>query len=144
MQKLLSKLFIEQFYKLNAGFFLVIFIAMFGIMSGAETMQLHYALMRSITSSGTSMSIAFAVFALYNFKCISFGLKELNKPANNFLYNLQGISSRRQWVLYLYCHSSMYLPVLIYGLITVGVGFSLGHYVAGVVVLLWQLYSKVH
>ncbi len=138
MEQLLSRLLIEKFYKLNAGFFLVIFIALFGIMSGVDTMRLHYALMQSITSSGLYMCAGLAVFTLYNFKCTAFGLKELNQPENSFLYHMQGLPNARQLLLYLYCHSSLYLPVMVYGLITAYVGFSTGHIAAGCVMVLWQ------
>ncbi len=136
---ILSQLFIVRFYKLNAGLFLVAFIALFGIMSGIDTINFHHALMRAITGSASNMLIAFVVFGLYNFKCISFSLKEIQKPENDFLYQVQGISNLRQIAQYTWCHTSLYLPVLLYGVIAALIGFKEGHIMLATSMLLWQV-----
>ncbi len=138
MAGVISKLFIQRFYKVNAGLFLVSFIALFGIMSGVDTLNFHHALMRAITGSATNMLLAFVVFGLYNLKCISFSLKEIQKPENVFLFQVQGVSDMRQLLLYTYCHASLYLPVFMYGVIAAIIGFKDGHVVLAVFMLLWQ------
>ena len=135
----ISKLFIERFYKLNAGFFLALFIALFGIMSGVDTIHFHRAIMQAITGSVSFMLISFVVFAVYNLKCISFTLKELKKPENDFLYQLQTVSNARQLGLLVYCHASLYLPMAIYGLLAAYVGFVSGNPVLASLLALWQM-----
>ena len=139
MRNVLDKLLVTRYYKLNAGFFLVILIALFGIMSGRETIDFHHAVMTAVTSSFLPLCVACLVCAAYNFKCISFCVRELNDPANSFLFNLQTVSNRQQLFLLFRNQAAVYFPVLIYFGIAVAVGFEGGHYVFATGLLVWQV-----
>ncbi len=118
----LNKTLVAQFYKQNAGFFLVCFILLFGILSGRETIYMHYHIMLQITTSWLFMAGACTIWLLYNIKCIGFSLGELNKPTNSFLYSLQSIHSKRQLLVFTYTHALLLAPLLIYGAITIITG----------------------
>ncbi len=124
---------------MNAGFFLFLFLILFAILPGPDTIRLHRGLMEAATGSWAFAGIAAVVFLLYNFKCISFTIKELNLPENNFLFNLQALSDDKQWLLYLQCHAGCYFPLFLYGTVTAFVGYSGHQYLIGTCILIWQV-----
>ena len=135
----LNKTIVTQFYKQNAGFFLVCFIFLFGILSGRETIYLHYHIMQQITTSWLFMAGACTIWALYNIKCIAYSLGELYKPTNSFLYSLQSIPAPLQLLFFTYTHSLLLAPVLIYAAITVVIGFLHQHFLLSFIFTLFQL-----
>ena len=137
--RILLKVTAARFYRINTGFFLLSFIALFGLLDGKSTMALHYSVMQGISSSYTFAGVAMLVWALYNIKCISYGLKVIEEPENSFIFRLQSLGSGRQLYLLLRCHVAMYLPLLVYGGMTVVVGFSGGHYLLPVLFIIFQL-----
>jgi len=139
MNNVLTKVIVARFYQVNAGFFLALFLLLFGIMSGKETVMFHYAIMQAIMGSWLFLSLAMALWMLYNVKCISFCLKELDRPENSFLFNLQAISDRQQFKLLAACYFELYLPVIIYGTITLVIGVKEAHYLTAATFLLFQL-----
>ena len=139
MIQIFSKLLISKFYKMNAGFFLFLFIILFGILPGPDTIRLHRGLMSAATSSPAFAAVAAIIFLLFNFKCISFTYKEMEQPENGFLYNMQGISNARQFLLFAYYHASVYSPFLMYALIMARVGFQEHHYLLASFTIIWQL-----
>ena len=138
MEIILSRLLVTRFYKMNAGFFIFLFIMLFGILPGADSIHLHHAIMDAVTGSWVFTLVAAAVFLLYNFKCVSFSLKEIDLPENSFIFNIQGESNLRQYLALGASHVSIYFPALIYGTITVGVGISNHHYALALAMLGWQ------
>ncbi len=122
MIQVLYKLLVSKFYKLNAGFFLFLFIVLFGIMPGADTIVLHHGLMVAAVSSWGGLAVMAVVFGIYTLKCLSFVLQELERPENTIIYNMQGIGNTRQFILLSLVFASLLNPILLYGLITVVVG----------------------
>lgn len=139
MSGILFKVIVERFYKLNSGFFLLFFILLFGLLDGKSTMDLHHAIMEGITSSWLFMCIAAVVWMAYNFKCISFAVKELNEPQNTFLYQLQCTGNRPLYLLLFLTHAAIYLPLLVYGSVTVIVGIQQHHYLLSAMFIFFQL-----
>ena len=139
MKDLLFRLLVARFYRINAGFFLVILIVFFGLMSAKEVVMLHTAIMEAVTGSALFCGISLCVFLLYNFKCIAFCMRELDAPESGFLYNMQGVNSTKQYLLFLQCHTANYLPFLVYGAFTVYIGVSGHNYFLAGVIGAWQL-----
>lgn len=139
MKGVLYKVLVTRFYKINTGFFLLFFLLLFGLLDGKSTMELHRSIMEGITSSAGFCAGAMLVWAAYNFKCIRFVMNELDAAENSFLYRLQGVDNRRQFLLLLSCHASIYMPLLVYGGVTVGLGLYEHHYVWAVFFLVFQL-----
>lgn len=136
---LLFKVLVVPFYKLNSGFFLFVFLLLFGIMNAREVMLYHTGLMQTIVASGVGMGIAMTVWFLYNYKCIRFVIASLDKPENNFLSNMQGLSVGKQIGLFLFCQFLLFLPVLLYAGITIKIGFSNGYTSAALTILSFLL-----
>src|SRR4051812_25522815 len=113
MSNVLFKVFVARFYKINTGFFLLLFLLLFGLLDGKSTMNLHHSIMQGITGSFISMGIAMLVWAAYNFKCISFCLKEIDRSENSFLFRLQSATNTSQFYQLLSCHCAIYLPLLV-------------------------------
>lgn len=143
MINVISRTIVVQFYKINTGFFLVLFVLLFGLLSGKATMDLHYYIMQSITSSYLFAFGAMAVWLLYNFKCLSFCIKEINKPESSFLYTLQSINSRKHFLLWVAAHTMLLSPVLTYATITIIIGITKGQYVLSIIFALFQLFLIV-
>ena len=138
MSDVLDKIIAGKFYKINAGFFLLFFILFFGILNGKETIDLHHAFMSAISSSFHYTIIAMVIWALYNFKCISFTIKEINKEENSFLFNLQALGNWGQYYLLLKCQAALFAPLLLYAFITVVVGLREHHYLLPVIFMIYQ------
>lgn len=136
MMQVLSALVVSRFYKLNAGFFLFLFIILFGILPGADTIHLHRGLMLAAVSTPLGLLLATVVFVVYNLKCISFCIRELDLPENSFVYNMQGLSNRQQFAALTSVHGAIYLPMLTYGAIMAATGVGVGHYAGSAAVLI--------
>ncbi|MCD6012941.1 MAG: hypothetical protein K0Q79_2803 [Flavipsychrobacter sp.] len=139
MSDVLFKIIAGRFYKINAGFFLLVLLLSFGIMNAKATVQIHYEIMYSITSSSWFLNVALLVCALYNLKCISFALKEIANPANSFVFEIQAADTRKQMKLFFVCHTAIYSPVAAYCMAAAAVGFGNGNYVLPVLLIVWQL-----
>lgn len=137
MNGVLHKVFTTRYYKLNTGFFLLLFILLFGLLNGQATIDLHHAIMQAITGSWAYCGIAMLVWTLYNIKCITFCIKELDEPKNMFLYSMQGLTNTKQYLLLLRTHATLYLPLLIYAAVTTCVGIAEHEYARTAVFLLF-------
>lgn len=111
---ILSKLFVARFYAINTGFFLFLFLLLFGVVQGGALISYHLSLMEFILSSPTSTIIAFAIWLAYNYKCLAFIHSIIRNPANHFLNCLQCHRKRTLVFLIAATHLLLYLPVLLY------------------------------
>jgi hypothetical protein len=107
-----TKVFAREFYRLNAGFFIVIITLTFGFMSGVE----HRALAEFFIASPQLTLIPIVVWIVYTLKVISFNRQRLVQTENIFLYNFSILTySQQLWVasqpLFL-----QFAPVMLYGL----------------------------
>lgn len=127
MNRLLSKAIVAQYYKINTGFFLVLFLLLFGLLNGQATIDLHHFMMQNITSDWRFLAGAMIIWLVYDVKCVLYCHKELRNPAGNYLYTMQSLPDGRQLWLWLLVHAQQMLPVLVYGCITVAVGIAHGH-----------------
>ena len=139
MRATLFKVLVTRFYRLNTGFFLLFFLLLFGLLDGKSTMQLHDAIMQGITSSPAFCGIAMLVWAAYNFKCTSFCLKEFDQPENIFIFRQQAVDNKKQFAGLMICHGGIYMPLLIYAVITTLHGWYEHHYVLSSIFLIYQL-----
>ena len=94
MSSVLLKAIAARYYKVNTGFFVLLFLLLFCLLDGKSTIALHYAIMRGITSSFAALSVSLLVWGIYNFKCISFGVKEIHRPENSFLFRMQSVDNK--------------------------------------------------
>ena len=81
---MLHRVLTEEFYRLNAGFFLLIATLAFGFMSGVE----HKALAGFFLGSPYLLAIPFGIWLIYSIKIINFNRQQLVRFENQFLFNV--------------------------------------------------------
>ncbi len=135
----MHKTLVTRFYVINAGFFLVVFIVLFGLLNGKATVDLHHHIMREINSSPGFFLGAVVVWSLYAFKCLTFLLRSVKNPANAFLAAMQCLPDRKQKIVLGECYAAMLLPVLVYGGVTVAVGIAEGRLALPLLFALFQV-----
>jgi hypothetical protein len=83
------------YYQRNVGFFLVIFLLLFGI-AGEQAWPMHRSIMYEIAASPVLWLLAALLWSLYALKCLHFTLRTLAMAENEFLYTLSLFPVRRQ------------------------------------------------
>jgi len=126
MKQVLFKTFVARFYAINAGFFLVTFILLFGLLNGKATVDLHHFLMQNIGTSVAFFLGAVVIWCLYAFKCLAFMVRTIKNESNGFLATMQCLPDGQQKMMLATCYTSMLMPLLAYGAITVMVGMAEG------------------
>lgn len=139
MNRLLNKAIVREYYKINTGFFLVVFLLLFGLLNGQATIDLHHFLMQSMMSDYRFLLGAMGIWLLYTVKSSSYVHKELRNPANAYLFTMQSVSNGRQLSIWLLCHFQIMTPVLAYGTIATAIGIINEQYAFAGIFLTYQL-----
>ncbi len=115
----LHKIFTREFYRINAGFFLLVIGICFGFLRDVE----HLALAQFFVSSIFLMLIPAAVWLLYALKIASFNRLAVRQPPNSFVYSAALIPSRLAAGLMLVSFLQ-FMPALMYGGFLVGIAWK--------------------
>ncbi len=137
--KILFKLFVSQFYKLNGGFFLFWFIFFFGVVSPGMLGVYHLALIQAEIESFVMLIGVMIGWFLYNEKCLECFKTIMLKYKNSFLHVLQAVDSKKIILIFGICHILVFLPVSIYALIVAGVAISQAKFLVAVLVLFFLI-----
>lgn len=137
MKQVLNTLFVKQFYRLNLGFFLVCFFILFGILNFRDMVYFHYTIMQQAQTSQV-LFLLLTIWLLYGVKCFGFGQRVLHTPSNGFLYQLQGFTNAKLLQIFSGLQLQIYLPAMIYAIITVAVQIVHGRVLIAFVVLVFQ------
>lgn len=138
-----AKVFIREFYRLNAGFFMVVITLTFGFMSGRE----HKALAEFFVASPLLSLIPISVWLVYAAKVILFNKQRLQLAENVFLFNTSITSFTQQTVCASQTLFIQLIPTALYGLFLCVMALRNGFYqslitiIAGMVVL--QVFSTL-
>jgi hypothetical protein len=138
MRNVLVKTIVMQFFRVNSGFFLTVFILLFGLMNGKAVIDMHHQIMRGISSSFSFFAGASFIWMAYAVKCLNFTKSTLKDPAGTFLYTMQALSNKRQKVLFVTLQFLMMAPLTVYGVISVTVGYRYGNILYPTLFLLLQ------
>lgn len=138
MRNVLVKTIVMQFYRVNSGFFLTVFILLFGLMNGKAVIDMHHQIMRGISSSFSFFAGAAFIWIAYSIKCLNFTTRTLKDPSGAFLYTMQTLSDKQQKTLFVMLQFMMMVPLTVYGLIAVAVGYSYGNILYPTLFLLLQ------
>jgi hypothetical protein len=136
--QILWKVIAKQFYLRNSGFFLLIFVALFGV-TPQGPIAMHVQLMRSILSSGTGLFAGLALWFLYNLKCASFVLTNLAAEENSCLREMQALSSKTLFLLMLALAATLFAPAFIYATITLLIGLHVGQYFFATIIFIFLI-----
>lgn len=123
---LLMRVFVQRYYFLNAGFFLVVFLLLFGVIDPAASIRLHYDLMVLMASKPALLAGAIGIMLVYLIKCVRFTLQQPGLPEHGILYELQALKPGRLRSYLLAVILSVYAPALIYFAILTGVSLQHG------------------
>jgi hypothetical protein len=107
----LNKVLVKEFYRLNAGFFLVIITLTFGFMSGVE----HRALAEFFIASPVIVMIPVTLWTIYTIKIINFNRQQLFRGENRFLHDIALLPTLGQWMAFVSSLVSQLLPAILYG-----------------------------
>ena len=140
LARMLSKILVRPFFKVNAGLFLFLFLLLFGIVSPAGLITYHVSLAKGILQYPAALSVVMVLWLLYNLKCVRFIRQTSEDPAYRFLCNLQAVNRRKLFLLLLAVHLQLCLPPLLYLLFVTAVAVCTGNILAaGICVLLLVL-----
>ncbi|MES2730873.1 MAG: hypothetical protein V4714_03965 [Bacteroidota bacterium] len=136
--RLLIQIIGIPFYQRNAGFFLVAFLLLFGVVSPQLAISYHLAILHAMVESALILLAAAVVWLLYALKCAHHALKTLALPENEFTYCISLLPLRRQ-LFSLFCTQSfIFLPIWLYALTAVGVACSRQAYGSAAVIVVYN------
>lgn len=107
---ILNKVFTGEFYRINAGFFLIVIGICFGFLRDVE----HLALAQYFVSSPILMGIPIIAWLLYTLKILSFNHGVVHRSENSFVYSSALVPSRLAAGLMLVSIQQL-MPALLYG-----------------------------
>jgi hypothetical protein len=136
--KILFRSFIKSFYKENAGAFVLLFTIMFYIVNevdGAGLFEYHYSLIIGMLKSNVFLLLVFFAWLLYAGKYVAFVSTVLRNPQYAFLNIFNRLSKSKQFRLFFIVEVWLLIPVLLYGLFIIIIGFYESFYFPTLLVL---------
>src|SRR5690349_22943410 len=93
---ILLRVWVQQFYQRNAGFFLFLFVVLFGVVQ--NPVDYHFKLMQGIVSADATLITAIIIWLLYGCKCAMIVLNSINQE-KTWISQLQAIAAKRLFLL---------------------------------------------
>ncbi len=123
---IVSKIFIQNFYRRNAWWLLLLFLAFFGLVK--NPILLHKELMLYIQGNGYALLAYIILVFLYSINVVLFENATFQKQENQFTRNLCLLPNRRKITIAASVQFTLLLPITIYSMFTVMVGINNGQY----------------
>ena len=136
---ILYQVMVKQFYIINAGFFLFLFLFFFGIVQSGQLISYHRSLMMAMISAPLFLYIVLFAWLLYTIKCLLFCIGNIQHNNGSFLFALRALSNVQQGILFGTVSISIYLPVLIYACFFIKVALHENAVATALQVILYQL-----
>jgi hypothetical protein len=133
---------VKPYYRRNAGLFCFFFFMMtlaVGRANGVGLLEYHYALIKGMMINPSFLIAVLAAWFIYALKCAQFIAVTLRNPAFSYLYMLSLANTRKVYWQLLLVQLILFLPVLSYLVIILGVGYHEHWYVQSGVALLFTL-----
>jgi hypothetical protein len=140
-QKILFNTLIKPFYKQNAAFFIFILVIMIGVvgeLDGSDMIDYHYALILGMLNNLAIFILVLLLWLLYAIKCARFLTASIQKKEYSFLAILTGFDTRKNYLQLFFTQLFIYLPVLLYSLIIIGVAFYNKRSFEGVILIVFD------
>ena len=123
---ILDKVVAREFYRISAGFFLVVIGIGFGFMSKAE----HVALAQLFVSTAYLSFVPVGLWCLYALKIMQFNRQTTGLSQNYFLSSILHLSLFRKSAL-LFCEAGIeLLPAILYGIFLAAIAKEAQHFAA--------------
>jgi len=134
--KILFRLWVVQFYKLNVAFFLFLFLFFFGIVSPGMQIPYHLSIIHSEINSLFILAFVIICWLFYNLKCVAFFATIIQNYKHSFLCELQAIKEKKLLVMIMGCHVLVFLPVTVYAFIVTCIAWQQHKFIAAFVIIL--------
>lgn len=135
----LYKTIVVRFYERNVGFFLFIFLVMFGVVESSQIVSYHFSLIGAMLDSGLFMGVVFAVWLAYALKCVQFIHEALGDPRNSFLQLLRGIRLQSQFKYFSLIIFFLFIPVSLYVIFILGIAMATGHWSEVTIIIVYLI-----
>jgi hypothetical protein len=132
----LRKVFVATYYRLNAAFFLLVFLVLFGVIDPGASVHMHYELMLMVGSQPAILLIGIAVWTVYYAKCLLFCINRIAESEQLYLYELQALPLAASVRIFLGMLAGIYAPALVYAGCTVVLALVKGHIGSALAILL--------
>ena len=139
INRVLSKIIIQDFYKRNAWWLLMLFMAFFGLVK--NPVILHKEIMYYIQSSSMGLSAYILLTFLYSGHVILFQNAVFQKQENLFLQHIRLRSCKKKIAIFCSIQVGLLLPVLVYSLFTLFIGIQHQFYRSAGILTLSSLFS---
>jgi hypothetical protein len=142
IKAILIKSIVKPYYRRNAGLFVFLFFIMVlavGRANEAGLLEYHAALIRGMMINPPVYFLVLLVWLLYCRKCVQFVELTFQNPEFSYLNLLSQLDFVRVFGLLFLVQLMLFLPVSIYGVIVVGVGFHNHWYLQTTIVILYIL-----
>lgn len=120
MLRLLINSLAREFYQRHAGFFLIGFYVLFGVVEPSQLLSYHEALLIAGISSPMGMAIVFVSWGLYSLKVHFFIRQELASARYNFISEMGKLDKSTHLKLWMALLCTIILPIIIYAIVLIG------------------------
>ncbi|MBO9202998.1 MULTISPECIES: hypothetical protein [Niastella] len=141
-RSLLFKSLVTPFYRQNAALLCFVYYIMtlaVGRANGVGLLEYHYSLIRGMLTDTSFLLAVCGGWLIYAIKCAQFVASTLQKPAFTYLYQLSLVNKRKLYLLLLQVQLILFLPVLSYLVVVLGIGYHEHWYVAASLALLFNV-----
>ncbi len=135
----LMKVLVKQFYIINGGFLLFLFIFFFGMVNGGQLISYHQSLISAMLISPVFMGAVWFAWLLYNIKCIRFFTTSIRAANSTYIYALKSLPHSKQWILYGLISKLVYMPVLVYSFFVVYMAINKSMMLIALLVAIYQV-----
>jgi hypothetical protein len=136
----LTKVFVNGFYRKHAGMFCFVLYILFGVVEPGQVLSYHQALMVSFISSPLILCIGLIAWLIYTLKSWHYITGQLDEASQTFLfYSSTSISKKKQLRNWGFTQFWILLPIIIYALIAIIYGVYLHLYLAPFLIVLYLL-----
>ena len=122
----LFKSLVKTFYRQNAGqlaflfFFMVLSV---GRANDVGLLEYHYSLIKGMLTNPSFLGVVLLAWCIYAWKCVRFVAFMLRRPEFSFLSLLSLPDGWQVYWLLLFVQGLLFLPVSLYAVVMLGVGF---------------------
>jgi len=121
MLRILINSLAKEFYQQHAGFFLMGFYVLFGVVEPSQLISYHKALLLDGVSSPVGLTIVFVSWLLYCVKVHYFIKQKLALAEYKFIKEIGSLDKKPQLKLWLELYCVILLPIIIYVIALIGI-----------------------
>jgi len=134
--RILLRVVVYEFYKINSGFFFLLFCLLVATVHHPEQM-FTYPFLAKVAESEIFVLIFLVISGLYARKCLIFFLTEVSAIRNTFMYYLPLVGRRPLAISISVTLLMLLLPVLLYGLLVTIVAVKIGKWTTIAAIILF-------